>query len=523
MMNNCEVKLELDQTLSKGRIIKRTVIVQSENENLIECIKSIVGNDCYIAFGEYYANTNLMNFEKMLPYIFSDGIIKWYVPFSEVTIKDFRETNRLNPDEVIHAEIDNVGSGWDDISELISWIVNNWNAIGHFSDVITVGGFIHRVYKWFANNKRVPRFEDVEEAIELQDCWVSNKLMKIFKVYDPELMDCILYSMGYERIENLYEPKLINCDTDGNTEIWGKTTCHHWTRDITYEILQLNVQLTDLKYRLENLEQNSFRKINNKINYLLKKWQKYLVKGECFCFLQLINPPDTYGDIRELKADIQNLSSYVRSFLDIVDDLEEKDVLPLPNEIRWPRFKKPKNDDYYEEFEEYVSKYEILLTKLFLNNTPLKIISELGIIIAYVEQIYDNDVLLQVLSENGVCLGHRTMNIYDIKLISTDTKSLRFISSNIPASSLPSLSSYGTSAREFLIEYAYENDLLISVEIESTKLSTIEAKVIEIEVGADPLEDQLVKFQLFDDKNENDGIAWIKTESIQSLQINNPL
>ena len=282
MMNRCEVKLELDCTLSRRKIIKRTIIVSSENENLIKCIESVVGNDCYIAFGKYYSNTNLMNYEGMFPYIISGGSIKWYVPYTDVTIKEFRETNKLTADDVICAEIDNVGGGWNDFSEIISWIANNSDAIGHFVDLISLGGFIRKVYKWFAKSKRVARFEDVEEAIEHQDCWLSNKLMDLFKVYDSELMDCILYSMGYERIENEYIPRTINCETGDSLAIWGKTTCHHWTSDITSEIQQLNMLLTDLRCQSEILELDSFCKIKNKINFLLKKWENYVIRGKHF-------------------------------------------------------------------------------------------------------------------------------------------------------------------------------------------------------------------------------------------------
>lgn len=527
MMDNYKLKLEINQGLSTGKVIKRTIAVQSENDNLVDCIKSVVGKDCLVAFQHYYSNTDLMNFEKILPYILSDGTIKWYVPYTEVTIKDFRETHSLRPDDVIYAETDNVGSGWGDISEIISWISNNWETIEHFAELKSIGVFIHKVYKWFSNKKRVARFEDVEEAIEHQDCWVSNKLMKIFKVDDPELMDCILYSMGYERIENEYKPRLMDSDTESNVDIWGKTTCHHWTRDLTNDIQQLNLLLTDLKYRSENLELKCFGKVKNNINRLLQRWHEYIKQGDTFCFIQLINPPAIY-DYRELKADIRNMYSYVRSFLDIVAELEEEDIAAQPNEIKWPKYKKPKKDDFYEESEEYeecIVPYEMLLTELFLKDIPLTIITDSGTITAYVEQIYDEDILLQVLSEEGIFIGHKTINTYDIKVIRTDTKFLRFISNNVPASCLPSLPSYGSSAVEYLLEYACDNNKPIAVVIENAQIPQITAKVIEIEDGADPSVTQLVKLQLFDDEKEKDGMAWVEMESMQSVQvmINNSL
>jgi len=53
----------------------------------------------------------------------------WHVPFEEVSIRDFRNTHHLDPEEGIHAEIDNFGGAGGDLSEIISWIVDNWDTI----------------------------------------------------------------------------------------------------------------------------------------------------------------------------------------------------------------------------------------------------------------------------------------------------------------------------------------------------------------------------------------------------------
>lgn len=123
------IKLELDQVIGAGEKTSCMIPIESEEDILIDCIQSVVGEDCYISFCNYYSNANLMNFERMFPYIVRDGVVSWFVPFTEVSIRDFRNTHHLGPEEVIHAEIDAFGGAGDDLSEIISWVANNWDTI----------------------------------------------------------------------------------------------------------------------------------------------------------------------------------------------------------------------------------------------------------------------------------------------------------------------------------------------------------------------------------------------------------
>ena len=45
-----QLKLQLDQSLSTGTTINKTIPVDSENMNLIKCIESVTGDDCRISF-----------------------------------------------------------------------------------------------------------------------------------------------------------------------------------------------------------------------------------------------------------------------------------------------------------------------------------------------------------------------------------------------------------------------------------------------------------------------------------------
>lgn len=533
------LKLQLDQSLCTGNIICKTILIDSEDANLIDCIKSVVGDDCCIAFQKYYGNTDLMNFECLFPYIISDGIIQWYVPFSEVTIRDFRITHNLGPDDTIYAEIDNYGGGGDEVSELISWIASNWDVIasglGTVSSSITIVGFIHKIYKYFANNKnRLPYFRDVQEVVEKQDTWDSSVLMKLLKVNDAELMDCLAYSIGYRKNDNTYvkEPdvdgKTVSIEDDSDS-IWGIQTCSSWTADITREIHRLNLLLSDLKFRSENIGLHWFHDMEHEVNKCIDRWEEYLGHGENLCFMKLHNPPLRY-DRFTVERDINELVNNVQQLLDRITVLEDqsRDFLLNVSEVAIL------DSDEYNEPEEYdesdcgdedneidynISPWEIILTRLLLNSQLFEIITDNCARIAYVEQIYDNDVLLQVLSIDGTLIGYQNCNYYDIKIIKSDTKELTVLKEAAPKHIIPTLSAYGISAKSCILSNALENNLIVNVYFSDMSIPSVTGKVVEIENNIESFDDPLIKLQILSECNEACGNAWVEASSLETISL----
>ena len=562
-----QLKLQLDQSLSTGTTINKTIPVDSENMNLIKCIESVAGDDCCISFRKYYGNTDLMNFENMFPYIIIDGEVHWCVPFSDVTIKDFRVTHNLDSDETIFAEIDDYGGGGDEVSELISWIASNWDVInsglGTASSVLTIGGFISKIYKYFANKRnRLPYFGDVQEVIERQTIWDSSVLMKLLKVDDAELMNSLANSIGYKRLDNTFfkesteDGKIVNID-DNSDSIWGVQTCSRWTEDITREIHSLNLLLTDLKYRSENLGLHLFHDMEIEINNLIDEWNSDLAHGDNLCFVKLINPPRSY-ERNAIVRDINIITDKAQELLYSVAEQEEQaadlslseleaiaydpseDIEPDEYEERKEtnssepqesdEIEEP-NDEDYQELEEddgpdymvdedgidyYVSPWEILLTRLLLNSHLAEIVTNHGTITAYVEQIYDNDALLQVLSKDGTLIEYQTCNYYDIQLITTDTKALNVLEKAIPKNTLPTVSAYGISAKKYIFNYAEENELIVKAFL-GEMISPITGKVCEVEESIGELDDQLIKVQVLNEKDEFCGNAWIEMSSVECV------
>ena len=539
------IRLELNQMIGAGKRMVCTIPIESEEDILIDCIQSVVGEDCCISFCNYYSNADMMNFERMFPYIVRVGVVSWFVPFKEVSIKDFRNTHHLESEEVIHAEIDAFGGAGDDLSEIISWIVDNWDTIcasaSMLSSSITIGGFIQKVYKFFSNRKhRIPNFMDVKDSIWKQEKWDSEELMKRLKIPDSELLNCILYSAGYERIGNTFRKKT-DCDNFKRTRynvdhIWGKSACNELGSEISLRIQELNIMLTDLKFRSENLDLNIFSKVEGIINTLLAKWDSYLSPGENLCFIMLTDLPYRYL-LSEIIVDIERLDSYVRELIDIIAGIEEQEDMTLQDEVEWPVYgtfeseQEEQSEDVFfanqdhEEYEEdgewnedkaddrFVSPWEPLLVKLYFNDSLVKIKTDTETWIAYLEQVYNNDILLKVLSETGKFIKYRTIDIYDIQMITMDTEQLKSITKKTPKEELPSLHTYGISAKSFLVDFASEHDVVLTVAIHELQESPLTVKVEKV-LETDYSEECLVKLRLLSDKNEENGVAWIEQQLV---------
>lgn len=531
------IKLVLDQSFSAGKITSCTVPIESEEDILIDCIRSVVGENCCISFCNYYSNANLMNFERMFPFIIKDGVANWYVPFDKVSIGDFRKTHHLGPEDAIHAEIEAYGGAGDDFSEIISWIVDNWetinNGIDMLSSSIKIGNFVQKIYKYFSNGKhRIPLFRDVEESIWEQNKWDSNELMKQLKVPDLEFLDYILHSAGYERIENTYHKKSDDVDSqETNYEIdciWGKSACNSLISVLTQRIQELNILLTDIKFRVENLDLDIFDKMEDYINELIVKWEPYLNTGENLCFIMLTDLPHKY-DLVDLEEDVDRLYSYTRDLINRITEIEAKGERALQYEIEWPVYDADESeqegeveDEYLvdqldEDDDRYVSPWEPLIVKLYLTDSLVEITTDSETLIGYLEQIYDDDVLLQVLSEKGQFIEYRTINIYDIQIVSTDTGNLRSIAKKTPKEKLPSLPTYGISAKQYLVDFAAENDAVLFIDLNDLQESPLKVKV-ETVCDTDYSNESIVKLRLMSDKGKEDGVAWIEMDAINWIR-----
>ena len=197
---------------------------------------------------------------------------------------------------------------------------------------------------------------------------------------------------------------------------------------------------------------------------------------------------------------------------------QESDEIKEPDDEDYQELEEDDDPDYMvdeDEIDYYVSPWEILLTRLLLNSHLAEIVTNHGTITAYVEQIYDNDVLLQVLSKDGTLIEYQTCNYYDIQLVTTDTKDLKALEEATPKNTLPTFSSIGISAKKHILNYAEENELNIKAFLGEMVTSPITGVVSDVEESIGELDDQLIKVQALKEKDEFCGNVWIEMSSVE--------
>ena len=92
-----QLKLELSQGFDMGGVINKTINVDSLDNNLVDVIDRTVGSREKLAFGDYYENVMLMNYNRCYPYIIMNGRYEWVVSYKDVSIRDFVNTVAANP------------------------------------------------------------------------------------------------------------------------------------------------------------------------------------------------------------------------------------------------------------------------------------------------------------------------------------------------------------------------------------------------------------------------------------------
>ena len=104
-------------------------------------------------------------------------------------------------------------------------------------------------------------------------------------------------------------------------------------------------------------------------------------------------------------------------------------------------------------------------------------------------------------------------------MIITDTKELTAIEEAVPKHSLPTFSSYGLSAKKCIFNYAEENELTVEAFLGEMVILPITGKVDEVEEAIGELDDQLIKVQIFTEKDEVCGNAWLEIASVERVSL----
>lgn len=534
-MKESILKLTIAQPTITKNVRQISIPVSSEDVNLVDAIRSIVGKERKVSMGRYYSNCNLMNFEDTYPYIVRDGVIEWFAPFNEVSIKEFRNTHTLKPEDTIRVEVDNYGGAGDEVSEIVSWILCNWETLSAggslLSAPITIGGFVQKVYKYLSNKKnRIPNYSDFKESVEQESKWNISDLMKRYNISDSGFMDVVMKTEGYKLdSDNYIKASQSDDKKEGRDDIaerlWGKTCCNRISGEITSSIHLSNLLLTDLKYRSENVSLDCFTKVDKIVSELLAQWSEYITKGEAFCFIQLVNPPGR-SEANTIVKELDGLRHLIYNLLDRIGELEQEEKRDYRADIDNIRYDINEQSDedgydgYDEEDEGYDPSLGMIATKLFLSDQLVKIRTGSGSVIAYIKQVYDDDILIQEFSDKGEFLGYKNINYYDILLISMKTKQLLSLEEIIQKHHLPSLVAYGSSAKEFIVDYAREHDMMVTILAQSISKTPLFAKIGKEDIHDSFDTDQVIKLELLNQEMIEDGCAWIELVSIDSIIVN---
>lgn len=181
------ITLKLNKESLQDETNIRHMEIVSLDDGLIDCIRSIVGENCRISFDNYYNNSELMNFQELFPYIVKDGIVEWNVPYENVSIQEFCHTNKIDPlKDNIYVDIDDYGGGGDEeYLEIVNWIKAFLPIIGNIVSVLEIPIVIkdiiditRGIYQHFAKNNRIPEIGDVKDFLVQNETWTKKELKK---------------------------------------------------------------------------------------------------------------------------------------------------------------------------------------------------------------------------------------------------------------------------------------------------------------------------------------------------------
>lgn len=171
--------------------------------SIMDICKQVISNGHFFSFEEYYGNSCLMAEYGVLPYLISDGIIKWNVPYAEATLLDFINTHDIY-DDTIHVSVDNVGGAGD----FCNTLYQGWLSVKPLLDmagyVCTCKSIYDGIKMAFgAKKKNKPLFNEFYKYVMKKDKWDIDDLWKQTGIPKENLVQYISL-FGYEYHEGYY-------------------------------------------------------------------------------------------------------------------------------------------------------------------------------------------------------------------------------------------------------------------------------------------------------------------------------
>lgn len=276
------------------------ILTHISEEDLAENLADLIFEKCdgvdFLSFDKYYGKTTLHTTNNMYPYIHYEDGMKWNVPYSEVTIKDFLNTFPEAKEQGIEVYANNVGGA----EEIFDFIMQQWNSfflIAHsaFQSVESVGvidaldmigraSIILNGYRWLKKSfspkkEKKPTVHFMRQYIKSRERWNLSELADDLRA-ETDLMTLILKESGYvttdgrnyyfdeavaKRIEEEEQKELQKQYDDHGTDV----NCH----SMNLAVEQLNAELLYLAVLL--LEQGRIDEFDASIRDCINTLEKY--------------------------------------------------------------------------------------------------------------------------------------------------------------------------------------------------------------------------------------------------------
>jgi hypothetical protein len=201
--------------ICKNVVLNKTYvsfIEENDDSTLLEICQQAEGMTPSIIFEKYYTyfTFHLMHNESVLPYVYSNDILEWNVPYSQVCLRDFLLTHNINKGEGIYVESGLPLAGgiglpdfallWDIVSPYVLGIISTGADVGGFTSLIFL------IMQSWRKKKRMPTPHTFFEVI-LKEKWNYRQLAKQLHIEnESQKAKDLLKFLGYEWLpkEQLY-------------------------------------------------------------------------------------------------------------------------------------------------------------------------------------------------------------------------------------------------------------------------------------------------------------------------------
>ena len=191
----------VNDTEKRGKAAKVYKVPFDENTTLEKAFKKIHSED--IELGKYYSDYLWESYGNVCPYIITDGVVSWNVPYNQVNVEDFVNTHNLD-DHTIYVDIAYTGSDATFFEDILvqSWVIILF-MLQYSGYAFTANNIRHFFQNAFGTRKDAPAFNTIEAFLLNEDEWEVEELIRLTRFPENVLVP-ILDTIGFEEHEGKY-------------------------------------------------------------------------------------------------------------------------------------------------------------------------------------------------------------------------------------------------------------------------------------------------------------------------------